>query len=204
MTAPRLIDPSRAEHLLGGFAGRSLVVVGDLMLDRFIWGAVRRISPEAPVPVVEVECESQHLGGAGNVVANLVALGARAWPVGVVGDDASAGAMLDEFRRAGVATDGIVRDLSRPTTTKTRIVAHSQQVVRADRERRHAVSSEVEAGLEARFLELLASADAVVVSDYDKGLLAGDLLGVLLRAASSRVTAHYQTVSGFGSAWIMQ
>lgn len=176
----------RATDIVARFEGRRLVVAGDLMLDRFIWGSVRRISPEAPVPVVEVERESQHLGGAGNVVASLVALGAAAVPVGVVGDDANADLLEAEFRRAGVETSAIVRDPSRPTTTKTRIVAHSQQVVRADRERRHAVDPEIEAALASVFAERLEGADAVVVSDYDKGLLAGGLLARLLAAARER------------------
>jgi D-beta-D-heptose 7-phosphate kinase/D-beta-D-heptose 1-phosphate adenosyltransferase len=168
------------------FEGKRLVVVGDLMLDRFIWGTVRRISPEAPVPVVEIERESQHLGGAGNVVANLVALGASAWPVGVLGEDAGADAVVEEFRRAGVETQGLVRDPSRPTTTKTRVVAHSQQVVRADLERRHPVSEAVESSLAAAFLAALDGADAVIVSDYDKGLLAGGFLAAVLRSSRDR------------------
>ena len=180
------MNRQRAIELIAGFEGRRLAVVGDLMLDRFIWGAVRRISPEAPVPVVEVERESQHLGGAGNVVANVVSLGAAALPFGVVGDDASADLLAAEFRRAGVDTAGIARDASRPTTTKTRIVAHSQQVVRADRERRHAVGGEAEEAIVGAFAALLDGADAVVVSDYDKGLLAGGLLGRVLEAARDR------------------
>ena len=176
----------RARDLIGTFEGRRLVVVGDLMLDRFIWGAVRRISPEAPVPVVEVDRESQHLGGAGNVVANLVALGAEAVPVGVVGDDANADLLDTEFRRAGVDTRAVFRDATRPTTTKTRIIAHSQQVVRADRERRHPIETAVEEALAGVFAERLAWADAVVVSDYDKGLLTTGLLARLLTAARER------------------
>ncbi len=180
------MDPKRATELLDRFEGRRLLVVGDLMLDRFIWGSVRRISPEAPVPVVEVDRESQHLGGAGNVVANVVALGARAWPIGVVGDDPYADLLEGEFGQAGIETSGVLRDASRPTTTKTRIVAHSQQVVRADRERRHAVDGDVEEAVFGAFAERLEEADAVVVSDYDKGLLGGELLGRVLRAARER------------------
>jgi rfaE bifunctional protein kinase chain/domain len=179
-------DGSPLPTLIERFEGKRLVVVGDLMLDRFVWGSVRRISPEAPVPVVEIERESQHLGGAGNVVANLVALGAIAHPIGVVGNDAGADAVEDEFRRAGVDTSGLVRDPSRPTTTKTRVVAHSQQVVRADLERRHAVSDSVETALESAFLSALAGADGVIVSDYDKGLLAGSFLGTTLRISHER------------------
>ncbi len=173
-------------RVIDAFAGRRLLVVGDMMLDRFIWGSVRRISPEAPVPVVEVERESQHLGGAANVVSNIVALGAVAIPFGVVGNDASADLLEAEFRRDGVDTSGIVHDPSRPTTTKTRIIAHSQQVVRADRELRDPVSTDVEATIERLFANRLGEADAVVVSDYDKGLLAGDLLGRLLHLANDR------------------
>jgi rfaE bifunctional protein kinase chain/domain len=180
------VDSRNAEQLIERFEGRRLVVVGDLMLDRFIWGAVRRISPEAPVPVVEVERESLHLGGAGNVVANVVALGATAFPVGVVGDDANADLLEAELRRAGIDAAGVVRDATRPTTTKTRIVAHSQQVVRADREQRHAVEGAAAAAVLAAFEARLAEADAVVVSDYDKGLLAGEVLTRVLEAARAR------------------
>jgi D-beta-D-heptose 7-phosphate kinase/D-beta-D-heptose 1-phosphate adenosyltransferase len=180
------MNVQRAKALIEGFSGRRLVVVGDMMLDRFVWGAVRRISPEAPVPVVEVERESQHLGGAANVVANVVALGGGACPVGVVGDDGNADLLEAELRRAGVDATALVRDASRPTTTKTRVVAHNQQVVRADRERRHAVEAAVEDALAQTFADRLAGADAVVVSDYDKGLLAGGLLARVLEVAAER------------------
>ena len=180
------MDERYVQTLIERFAGRRLVVVGDLMLDRFIWGAVRRISPEAPVPVVEVERESQHLGGAGNVVANVVALGGTALPVGVTGDDSNAELLEAEFRRAGVDAAGVVRDATRPTTTKTRIVAHSQQVVRADREQRHAVEGAAAEAVLAAFERAIEGADAVVVSDYDKGLLAGDVLARVLAAARER------------------
>lgn len=186
MTRMDHLDPARAAGILAEFPTRRLIVLGDLMLDRFIWGTVRRISPEAPVPVVEVERESQHLGGAGNVVANIVALGAHATPVGVVGDDANADLLMAEFNRAGVDTGGIVRDASRPTTTKTRIVAHSQQVVRADRERRHPVDDATRRALLAAYASALETAHAVVVSDYDKGLLGRELLAPVLAEARDR------------------
>ena len=175
-------DLKRLEEI----GGDSILVVGDLMLDRFIWGSVRRISPEAPVPVVEVERESQHLGGAANVVSNIVALGARAVPFGVIGADANADLLEAEFRRDGVDTSSIVRDAARPTTTKTRIVAHNQQVVRADRELRDPIGPEVEDAIERAFAAHLDEADGVVVSDYDKGLLAGGLLARLLARAGVR------------------
>src|SRR5436190_1645128 len=122
--------------VVGRFAGRRILVFGDLMLDRYLWGRVDRISPEAPVPVVEVERETMALGGAGNVAANLRSLGAEPVLVSVVGADDDATRLLEELTQRGVAIGGVVRDPSRPTTVKTRIIAHAQQVVRADREAR--------------------------------------------------------------------
>src|ERR1044071_2443403 len=170
----------RAEHIAGEFADKRIIVLGDLMLDEFIWGRVRRISPEAPVPVVEVERQTLALGGAGNVVSNLVALGARPTPVGVVGDDGDAERMRSRFRDLNVNTNSLVVDPARPTTLKTRIIAHNQQMVRADRESRAPVSSEIENRIIERFRHEVETADAVVVSDYNKGLLtAGALAGTL-------------------------
>jgi D-beta-D-heptose 7-phosphate kinase/D-beta-D-heptose 1-phosphate adenosyltransferase len=177
------MNRQRALEILDRFAGRRLLVPGDLMLDEFIWGEVRRISPEAPVPVVEVRRESWHPGGAGNVVSNLAALGAQAVPIGVTGDDAAASRLLEQFAERGIETSGLIRDASRPTTLKTRIVAHSQQMVRADRESRAPVSPEIENAVIAVFNDLIAAADAVVVSDYDKGLLTPRVLQSILSAA---------------------
>src|SRR3954465_9823331 len=117
---------ARAEQLTERFAGRRILVLGDLMLDEFIWGRVRRISPEAPVPVVEVERQTVALGGAGNVVSNLVALGAVPASVGPGGADADAERLRSAFHDLGVRTDGFVVDSTRPTTLKTRIIAHNQ------------------------------------------------------------------------------
>jgi D-beta-D-heptose 7-phosphate kinase/D-beta-D-heptose 1-phosphate adenosyltransferase len=176
----------RAEHIAGEFADKRIIVLGDLMLDEFIWGRVRRISPEAPVPVVEVERQTLALGGAGNVVSNLVALGARPAPLGVVGDDADAERMRSAFARLGVGTAGLVTDRARTTTLKTRIIAHNQQVVRADRESRASVAAEIEDKIVAQFQRELESADAVVVSDYNKGLLTARVLAGALTAAHGR------------------
>src|SRR5215210_5906058 len=117
----------RAEKLTGDFEGKRIAVLGDVMLDEFIWGRVRRISPEAPVPVVEVERQTIALGGAGNVVSNLVALGSSPAPLGTVGDDVDAERLRSAFHSLGVRTDGLVVDSERPTTLKTRIIAHNQQ-----------------------------------------------------------------------------
>src|SRR6185295_522635 len=177
---------ARAEQLTERFAGRRILVLGDLMLDEFIWGRVRRISPEAPVPVVEVERQTLTLGGAGNVAANLVALGAQPAPFGVAGDDANAERMRAAFHDIGVTSEVIVADESRATTLKMRIIAHNQQVVRADRESRAPVAATIEAAIIAQFISALDTADAVVVSDYNKGLLTPRLLAEKLAGARRR------------------
>ena len=173
----------RVEEILKGFTGCRLIVLGDLMLDEFIWGEVRRISPEAPVPVVEVRRETILPGGAGNVVSNLIELGATAIPVGMVGDDDGGARMRELFRARGAAIESILTVPSRPTTRKTRIVAHSQQMVRADREDRSPISPHIEARLLQLFKEALHFADAVIISDYDKGLLTPGLLQAVIDAA---------------------
>src|ERR1700719_353583 len=127
-----MIAISRATELLGRMAGRRIVVVGDAMIDEWIWGDVTRISPEAPVPVVAVRDHSFTLGGAGNVANNLRALGARVSFVGAVGEDAEGARMRSMFEDLGVDAQGLVTLGDRPTTRKTRVVAHNQQVVRAD------------------------------------------------------------------------
>jgi len=180
------MNRQRAQQILDNFAGRRIIVLGDLMLDEFIWGEVRRISPEAPVPVVEVRRETWNLGGAGNVVSNLLELGAKAFPVGIVGDDQAAALMRDRFVERGAEVGGIVTDASRPTTRKTRIVAHSQQMVRADREDRSPINADVEDALIAAFDDLLAEAVAVIISDYDKGVLTPRILRHAIETAQSR------------------
>jgi D-beta-D-heptose 7-phosphate kinase/D-beta-D-heptose 1-phosphate adenosyltransferase len=173
----------RATTLSGAFEGRRILVLGDMMLDQFIWGRVRRISPEAPVPVVEVERQTRAIGGAGNVVSNLVALGAVPFPLGAVGDDEDAALLRRAFDELGVDHRGIVADASRPTTMKTRIIAHNQQVVRADRESRKPISASVEDLLIEGFNNQIRSADGLIVSDYSKGLLTERLLSTVLKSA---------------------
>src|SRR5215467_5400750 len=121
------MNRNRIENILDTFPRKTILVVGDIMLDEFIWGKVRRISPEAPVPVVEVIDETYRLGGAGNVAANIQSLDGMAIPIGVVGRDAASDRIGELLQKAGVETYGLVR-ADRPTTVKTRIVAHSQQV----------------------------------------------------------------------------
>ena len=157
-----------------------------MMVDQYLWGGVTRISPEAPVPVVRLERESFRLGGAGNVVNNLVALGARAIPAGVRGDDRH-GDILETFcRDSGIPTEALIVAPGRPTTVKTRVIAHHQQVVRVD----HEVDGPLEAGVAGRFaqkaLSSLAGVQGLIVSDYDKGGISADLLSALLPDAARR------------------
>lgn len=185
VAAPALDLPS-LRSLVSRFAGRRIVVWGDLMLDRYLWGRVDRISPEAPVPVVEVERESFSFGGAGNVAANLSALGAEVVLVGVLGRDSEGAQLLEEFAARGIVTTAIARDPARPTTVKTRIIAHQQQVVRADRESRAELNGSAAEALTRSLVEAIKQADGLIVSDYGKGVVTAPAIQAALRAATRR------------------
>lgn len=179
------LSRKRAATLLKAMRGRRVLVLGDVMLDEFIWGRVARISPEAPVPVVQVTAESFHLGGAGNVAANVRSLGGAPVLAGVVGDDGAG-------RRVGeaLATNGIASRLAvsggRPTTVKTRVIAHSQQVVRADREQADDIPGATERTLVEALREEIATCEVLVISDYQKGAVTASLLRRVLRSARQR------------------
>lgn len=180
-------SPARLRALVRRFRNKRLAVVGDLMLDRFIRGRVARISPEAPVPVVEVnQPETQHLGGAGNVAANLAALGARPAVFGVVGRDEAARALRRELGRCRIAAGGVVTDPARPTTVKTRIIAEHQHVVRADWEQTAPLPRALERRLLSAFRRAAPRLDAVILSDYDKGVLTEALTAELLELCQAR------------------
>ncbi len=183
------ISKSRAEEILKRARDRRVVVLGDVMLDEFIWGDVSRISPEAPVPVVNIKRESMRLGGAANVLANVAALGAKADVIGVVGEDAAAEKLREALHvNGGVQTDhGLITDEKRPTTIKTRIIAHNQMVVRADREHRGAVNGQVEAAIIERVTNAIDNAHALVISDYDKGVITPRILSEVLPLAYKRM-----------------
>jgi rfaE bifunctional protein kinase chain/domain len=176
------MNRTRADQILAAFPGRTILIVGDLMLDQFIWGNVARISPEAPVPVVEVVSETYQLGGSANVAANIRRLEGRPVPFGVAGHDDAADRIEALFGQAGISTAGLVRT-DRPTTLKTRIIAHNQQVVRADRESRNALAAALNQQLADLFLQQLPQAAAVIVSDYDKGVVNRELLSAILPKA---------------------
>jgi len=174
-----------ARRLVAGFRGRRILVVGDVMLDRFIWGDVDRISPEAPVPVVRVRRETAHLGGAANVAENLAQLGAQVSIVGVIGSDAPAEQIRAMLRAAAIG-ERLVQDGERTTTVKTRVIARAQQVVRVDRESEGVIAGALQEQLTAGILEGLESAQALVLSDYDKGVVGPHLLRAVLPAARRR------------------
>lgn len=152
------------------------------MLDQFVWGSVRRISPEAPVPVVEVTRETTHLGGAANVAHNLWALGGAPQVIGVVGDD-HPGRLLDQELRRLHPEPGLINDEARPTTVKTRIIAHHQQVCRTDRESDVALGDRAGRAVMAAVDRWLADADGIIVSDYAKGVISGPLMQHVMRRA---------------------
>ena len=182
-----MLTKARASEILETIRDRNVIVLGDVMLDEFVWGDVTRISPEAPVPVVDVRRESVHLGGAANVLANLVALGARGSVVGVIGNDAAGERLKTGLRDLGAQDQCLIVDETRPSTTKTRIIAHSQLVVRADRESRTQVNRTLEEKIVARLKSALGEADAFVVSDYDKGVVTPAILREILPLAYERV-----------------
>jgi len=182
-----MLDKIRVTEILNTLRDRNVVVLGDVMLDEFVWGDVTRISPEAPVPVVDVRRESIHLGGAANVLANLISLGARGTVVGVVGNDDAGKRLSNRLRELGTsAGDQLIVDETRPSTIKTRIIAHSQLVVRADRESRAPVNAQLEKKIVATLKDALRDADAFVVSDYDKGVVTPRILREILPIAYER------------------
>jgi rfaE bifunctional protein kinase chain/domain len=173
----------RLKRLIPRLRGKRIGVLGDLMLDRYLWGTASRLSPEAAVPVVDFEEQSECLGGAGNVAANLAALGAKVEAFGTIGSDEAGRALQKCLRAATIGDRGVIADSKRMTTVKTRIIARHQQVVRVDRERREPLRAETQERLLRLFFAALKKLDALVLSDYDKGLISDDFADRVLSAA---------------------
>jgi len=163
-----------------------LLVVGDLMIDEYVWGNVDRISPEAPVQVVAVNSEDYTLGGSGNVVNNLVALGAEVSILGVVGTGRNSQQLLDKLSDLGSNTEGIIQEAGRPTTKKTRIIAEHQQVLRIDRETKKNISADTFASITALAEKFIPNVDVILISDYGKGLITRQLIAKLVNFADTR------------------
>ncbi len=183
---PGILTPTRVRRILRAVARTRVLVIGDVMLDQFIWGCVSRISPEAPVPVVDFERESFMPGGAANVARNLTALKASADLLGVIGRDEAGKKLASLLEEQRVHCDGLLQHFDRTTSIKTRIIAHQQQVVRMDRETR----AELDEVATQRLMEIVAqklpSADAVIVGDYGKGVVTQPLLDQIKRLSRAR------------------
>jgi D-glycero-beta-D-manno-heptose-7-phosphate kinase len=182
----RIMSNRRAFAIIDNFSRSRVLVVGDIMADHFIWGKVSRISPEAPVPVVEVKKDHFTLGGCANVFNNIFAMGGRVHLAGVVGADETGKRLLSKFRSLGLDTGGIVVEAGRPTTLKTRIVAHGQQVVRFDREDRKPIQAKSIRKILSYIESLRDDLGALVVSDYSKGVVTHPLLEGIRKVIAGR------------------
>lgn len=170
-------------EILENFSKVKVLVVGDLMLDRYWWGSVERISPEAPVPIVNLQSESLVVGGAGNVAANIKGLGAEAFLVGIIGNDADGQKLSETLKASKIDNKHLVTINNRPTTVKTRIIAHQQQVSRIDKETKLNLTIKEEEQVLDKIESLLNQIDIVIVSDYAKGLLSENILMRLITTA---------------------
>jgi D-beta-D-heptose 7-phosphate kinase/D-beta-D-heptose 1-phosphate adenosyltransferase len=172
----KTLSLKKVKQIISRFGDARVLVVGDVMLDEFIWGSVSRISPEAPVPVVWVTKESVMPGGASNVANNLATLGARTSISGIIGDDQKGKVLLEELLKKDIDTEGLVLDEERPTTIKTRVIANHQQVVRIDKEKTIDISDKVLGRVTDFIYSKIRSVDAVIIEDYGKGLITPKLL----------------------------
>jgi len=177
---------NKLKSIVGNFKSAKVLVIGDLILDEFIWGDVSRISPEAPVPVVWVKSESFMPGGASNVANNLSSMGACTYLVGVIGRDERGAILKGELEQKGIDTSGIVVDESRPTTLKTRVVAHHQQVVRIDKEKLGGLSDELIGRIISNTKNIINEVDAIIIEDYGKGVITPKLLKEIVPFAKAR------------------
>ena len=179
------ISIDRINKIVAGFNKRSILVVGDSMIDKYIWGEVRRISPEAPVPVVQAESQTERLGGAANVVQNLRSLGVTSYLISLCGNDIESGLLFTMLQKIGCNPVGLYQSKRRPTTIKTRILAGSQQIVRVDQEVIDDISKEEYTHLWKSACEILPKVQGVIISDYAKGVISQPFIGNLLKKCKS-------------------
>src|SRR5215813_4715152 len=180
MPLPTSTSVANLKKIVSRIKGKRIGVLGNLMKERYLWGTASRLSPVSPVPVVEFEKQEQFPGGAGNVAANLVALGARVEAFGVIGatknaDDGAGGTLRGCMRELGIEQKGVVGDVSRVTTVKTRIIARHQQIVRLDQESRNTLGKEMEDKIFRKFADSVKKLDGLILSDYDKGVITDSL-----------------------------
>ncbi len=171
------------ENILHSFRSKRIAIIGDIMLDNYIFGHVSRISPEYPVPVVDVTHEDHRLGGAANVALNTLALGAKTMLIGITGADHNRDVLLELFRNRGLATEGLICDPSRPTTSKTRILSQNHHITRVDVESRKKIDVDIERKIFDSFTSVINSIDALILEDYNKGLLSATLIQQIIASA---------------------
>jgi rfaE bifunctional protein kinase chain/domain len=181
------INKKTLKKFISKFRNKRILVVGDLMLDDYIWGKVTRISPEAPIPVIEVSREESKPGGAANVVLNLISLGAKVYCAGVAGRDLNAKKLISSLKSKGVNTESIVQDARRPTTVKTRVIAHHQQVVRIDKEKKLTLAPSVLKKIFRSVKKNMSKIDAVIFSDYNKGMLTRETVEEISEMAKGKI-----------------
>lgn len=169
-----------------GFSGKRIAIVGDLMIDRYFWGTVTRVSPEAPVPVVDVTSESARLGGAANVAHNIRSLGGEPLLVGLIGDDHAGAVLTDMMKEQGLAHEGIIIDPGRRTTAKARVIAHDQHVVRIDYETKDRCASVAEDAIIGAVTDRIGSLDAIILEDYNKGVMTARVIREVVAAAGKQ------------------
>lgn len=183
ITVVKMVSTQRLTEILNQFQNKRIAVIGDMMLDEYIIGDVDRISPEAPVPVVNVKTESYVLGGAANVINNLHSLNAKVSAFGIIGQDSTGTKMEREFQKREIDTEGIIEDKDRPTIVKKRIIAHNQQLLRLDWENQKDIDTYMESRIIEVFRHKIDKIDAVILSDYNKGFLTRGLVMEVIKIA---------------------
>ncbi len=178
------ISKDRLDTLKKNFEGKKIVVIGDMMLDGYFWGDVKRISPEAPVPVLEVEEEFFRFGGAANVALNILKLGGLPIPIGVIGYDNFGTIFTSLIKEADIDSKGIIVDESRPTTTKTRVIANNHHVVRIDKESKKYLNEKTEKKLSSYITNIINTVDGIILQDYNKGVLSAFLIDQIISLAN--------------------
>jgi D-beta-D-heptose 7-phosphate kinase/D-beta-D-heptose 1-phosphate adenosyltransferase len=199
------MDKSKLKNLISSLKNARVLVIGDLILDRYLYGRVERLSPEAPVPVLDYQKEEFILGGATNVAHNISTLGGNVSVCGLTGDDEHALIFHDLLKKVSIDTSGLISDASRPTTVKTRVIGDRQQLVRIDREKRHDVSGEALDCLKSFLSENFANFNAIVISDYGKGVVTTELLAFIRELATEHKIpvvvdpkdTHFSNYKGF-------
>ena len=185
------MDSKRFHALAEQFSQKHILVMGDLMLDSYMWGQANRISPEAPVPVVSVKEVTHNPGGAANVGWNIASLSAKVTMAGVVGNDSHGEQLLTLMSERGMNVESVIRDTNRPTTVKTRVIANSQQVVRTDFESLDELSNESLEAVQASVLKNIKDVDAIILADYNKGLFSEKIIGSILSIAKENNVPVY-------------